>query len=415
MRITTNQMFTSANAHMLENQRSLAAVQEQLTSGKKFQSLSDDPLAANRIIQLEREITQYTMMNENISVANMRLDVEEEALTDLTNLTNRLQEISLALGNASLSDQNHEDFAAEMSELVGLGQSLFNSRDAKGEYLFAGSQGGKPAYELENERWVFQGDSECRNLKVSNAMKVQIADSGQELFELASPTGGGALISGPASSSVASSSVYDPTLFQAQMASLGPLDIQIVDNAGTQEMTARDRNGNVVNDTFGVPIQDIVVVPAVGSVLSLDGANITVTESANPLPDTFDIDYEAPRDNILNNTLDMIDSIRLLDVSNPVDAVKFEAKRADFINKIDKMQESMRNSISTVGARMVNLDVTKDANIDYTIISAKTLSGIQDLDYAKASTDLARTQSALEASYASFAKIQGMSLFDYIK
>jgi len=40
MRITTNQMYTTANAHMLQNQKNLAAVQVQLTSGKKLQSLA---------------------------------------------------------------------------------------------------------------------------------------------------------------------------------------------------------------------------------------------------------------------------------------------------------------------------------------------------------------------------------------
>ena len=413
MRITTNQMYTTANAHMLESQRKLAAVQEQLTSGKNFQSLSEDPLAANRIIKLEREVSHYSIMSSNIDIANMRLNVEEQALNDLTQLTNRLQEISTHLGNATLTDIIHEDFAAEMAQLVEIGHGLFNSRDAKGEYLFAGSQGGKAAYELEDNRWVFKGDSESRKLKVSNSLRTQITDSGQDLFEIASPTGGGVIVSGLESILVGSTSIYDPAMFQGQMAMIGPMDIQVIDNVGTQEMTAFDRNGNVINDRLGNPMINLPIGPA-GSLLQMNGADILVNQSSNPLPTSFVVDYEAPIDNILNQTLDMIDNIRTLDMTVPTDAATFETQREEYMRKVSVMQDSLRNATSTVGGRMNNLDRVKETNMDYTMIAKKTLSGIQDLDYAKASSDLARNQTALEAAYASFAKIQGMTLFDYI-
>jgi flagellar hook-associated protein 3 FlgL len=311
MRITTNQMYTTANAHMLQNQKNLAAVQVQLTSGKKLQSLADDPVAGNKIITLQREIERYTVMNMSIDTANTQLNSEEEALSSLTNLTDRLQEISISLGNVTFSDSVHEDFAIEMTELVDMGQSLFNYQDTKGEYLFAGAQGGKPAYELEAGRWVFKGDGENRHVKVSTTFNVQVSDSGQDIFEIESPL--------------------------------------------------------------------------------------------------------IPRDNILNQTLDMINDIRALDMSIPADAATFEVRREAYMGKVSNMQDSMRHSISNLGARMVNLDAVKESNANFKMNLSKALSDVQDLDYAKASSDLAKTQTALEASYASFAKIQGMSLFNYIK
>jgi len=250
-------------------------------------------------------------MNMSIDTANTQLNSEEEALSSLTNLTDRLQEISISLGNVTFSDSVHEDFAIEMTELVDMGQSLFNYQDTKGEYLFAGAQGGKPAYELEAGRWVFKGDGENRHVKVSTTFNVQVSDSGQDIFEIESPL--------------------------------------------------------------------------------------------------------IPRDNILNQTLDMINDIRALDMSIPADAATFEVRREAYMGKVSNMQDSMRHSISNLGARMVNLDAVKESNANFKMNLSKALSDVQDLDYAKASSDLAKTQTALEASYASFAKIQGMSLFNYIK
>jgi len=44
-----------------------------------------------------------------------------------------------------------------------------------------------------------------------------------------------------------------------------------------------------------------------------------------------------------------------------------------------------------------------------------TLSDIQDLDYAEAVTRMNKEMMAMQAAMSSFAKISGLSLFDYIK
>jgi flagellar hook-associated protein 3 FlgL len=44
-----------------------------------------------------------------------------------------------------------------------------------------------------------------------------------------------------------------------------------------------------------------------------------------------------------------------------------------------------------------------------------TLSEIEDLDYAEAVTRMNKEMMALEAAMGSFAKISGLSLFDYIR
>ncbi len=54
--------------------------------------------------------------------------------------------------------------------------------------------------------------------------------------------------------------------------------------------------------------------------------------------------------------------------------------------------------------------------LDETTIRLKsTLSGIQDLDYTKAVTQMNKEMMALEAAMGSFSKISGLSLFDYIR
>ena len=54
--------------------------------------------------------------------------------------------------------------------------------------------------------------------------------------------------------------------------------------------------------------------------------------------------------------------------------------------------------------------------LDETALRMKsTLSEIEDLDYAEAVTRMNKEMMALEAAMGSFAKISGLSLFDYIR
>ena len=81
----------------------------------------------------------------------------------------------------------------------------------------------------------------------------------------------------------------------------------------------------------------------------------------------------------------------------------------------------MDNSIANVltvrtstGARLKELDSVKNANDDRALTYSQTLSTLQDLDYAKAASELAQQQVNLEAAQKSFSKVAGLSLFNYI-
>ncbi|MDP2784072.1 MAG: flagellar hook-associated protein 3, partial [Sulfurimicrobium sp.] len=69
---------------------------------------------------------------------------------------------------------------------------------------------------------------------------------------------------------------------------------------------------------------------------------------------------------------------------------------------------------ASVGARMKENDSVKSTGQDVALQYDQTLSTLQDLDYAKALSDLEQQTVILEAAQKSFVKIQGLSLFNYI-
>ncbi len=68
-----------------------------------------------------------------------------------------------------------------------------------------------------------------------------------------------------------------------------------------------------------------------------------------------------------------------------------------------------------VGARLRELDSLATGNDDRQLRYDQTLSSLRDLDYNRALSEFAKQQLALQAAQQSFAKIAGLSLFDYLK
>ena len=67
-----------------------------------------------------------------------------------------------------------------------------------------------------------------------------------------------------------------------------------------------------------------------------------------------------------------------------------------------------------IGARLGEVDALDNVSQDLDMQYSTTLSTLQDVDYAKAITDLTRNQTQLEAAQKSFVNISKLSLFNYV-
>lgn len=85
------------------------------------------------------------------------------------------------------------------------------------------------------------------------------------------------------------------------------------------------------------------------------------------------------------------------------------------IAKIDLASENILRVRAAFGSRMNELDSLQTANADLGLQYDQTLSALQDLDYAKAISDLTLKQNQLQAAQESFSRISQLSLFDYLR
>lgn len=111
------------------------------------------------------------------------------------------------------------------------------------------------------------------------------------------------------------------------------------------------------------------------------------------------------------------DLIGLLEtpVTNP-------AGKTTLYNGLDTAKTNLSNALdnvlqirASVGTRAKELDTLNETGDELSIQYKQQLADLQDVDYAKAISDLTQQQTYLEATQKAFLKVQGLSLFDYLK
>ncbi|MDG1166202.1 MAG: flagellar hook-associated protein FlgL [Porticoccaceae bacterium] len=85
------------------------------------------------------------------------------------------------------------------------------------------------------------------------------------------------------------------------------------------------------------------------------------------------------------------------------------------LTEISGLTEGMATAIADVGTRMNTVQNQQDILGDNKLRYQALLSNAEDLDYAKAVTELSAEMLSMEAAQASFAKISQLSLFDYLR
>lgn len=180
MRISTSFIQQQSVDAMLRQQTELAKTQQQVSTGERIQSPSDDPVASVRILGIERDINLTEQYQNNADAAENKLNVNDGILKSAADILQRIRELAVQ-GLNDTNDGNARDaIAEEIRQLNETLVSLANSTDANGEYLFSGYQSNTQAFDPTT--YTYNGDSGQRNLRVGSGYLVEISEPGDQIF-----------------------------------------------------------------------------------------------------------------------------------------------------------------------------------------------------------------------------------------
>src|SRR3982750_4139507 len=140
MPLSTAAMHRNSINAILDNQFKLAQTQQQITTGKKFQTAAEDPIGATRAAGLDRTLADNEQYGRNSDIIESRLNYEESSLADATSILQSARDLALQGANASLGPSERKALANNVRQQLAAMLDVANRNDNNGEYLFAGTQ-----------------------------------------------------------------------------------------------------------------------------------------------------------------------------------------------------------------------------------------------------------------------------------
>lgn len=183
MRVSTVDLYRRTVDNLTIQQAAINDLQLKISAGKKIIVAADDPIGATKASNLRYEISKFAQFVKNSDSAKSLLEYEDSILDSVTKLYQRLRELAINAGNASLGRDDREAVATEMEERLNELQDLVNSKDSNGDYLFSGYKSKtQPVIKAANGDYVFQGDEGKRTISLSDTTLLTVLDSGKNIF-----------------------------------------------------------------------------------------------------------------------------------------------------------------------------------------------------------------------------------------
>ncbi|MCW5258023.1 flagellar hook-associated protein 3 [Verminephrobacter aporrectodeae subsp. tuberculatae] len=410
-RIGTAAMYDDSLRKLNARQSDLATMQDKLSAGKRVLRASDDPVAA---AQAERALTRLARIQSDQRALQARRDTitqGEGTLGEAVGLLQDFRELVVSAGGASLTAHDRATIA---QQLQGLREQLLqaaNRQDTNGIPLFAA---------LGSMAAPFSGPRSSAPDYAFQGQPGQVASDGVRL---------------PGTLDGYGAFMFDPrrdAVYTAQVSPI-PTDRRLTTTA-VQPTAAGQATGDGYRITFGA------VRP--GATAGTSSITYTITNTRTGVVSAPVVPPDFPRDQPVRITVTGIPGLRLDIEGTPAagDSVSVEPS-ASLLSTLDSAIRSIRDApnnnaaIQAVGQGLANIDrgleqvqalrgyagellnradrITADQEKRSTQLEGDR-SRAEDLDMVQGISDFQNQQTGYEAALKSYARVQRLSLFDFL-
>lgn len=138
MRITNASMVRSHLYDTQNNLTNMSKINQQISTSKVINTVSDDPHKAIKIMNINNEIKYTEKYNYNIDESVGWMNTTDGALDNVGNLLGEIKETILKVGNGTYSQNEMKSLNEDMNEKIKQLADTLNSTHG-GKYLFGGS------------------------------------------------------------------------------------------------------------------------------------------------------------------------------------------------------------------------------------------------------------------------------------
>lgn len=146
MRITQSMLSSNMLRNLSSSYNKMGKLQEQLTSGKKVNRPSDDPVVVMKGMGYRMQVDKVATFQKNLGEVNNWLDSTDDALDGVGQVLHRAKElVTNAANTGAMTPEDREKIKIELEQLQKQIQDLANTKVGD-KYIFSGTKTDTPVY-----------------------------------------------------------------------------------------------------------------------------------------------------------------------------------------------------------------------------------------------------------------------------
>ena len=138
-RVTNRMMYSNTLVNVMRQSEAMLKWQEQISSGKRVNRPSDDPIAIGEIMQFQMRLGRNDRYEAIGVQAEAFLNTSDALIGNTTDVASRARELTLAMANATNSAQTRRTASVEIATLIQRAIQVGNSTIGS-DYIFGGRQ-----------------------------------------------------------------------------------------------------------------------------------------------------------------------------------------------------------------------------------------------------------------------------------
>lgn len=398
MRVSSQSLQQQFLSTLAKQQLELSRTQMQVATGKRVLTPADDPIAAAHMLDLDTARNALEQDQRSAQLGMQQLGLEEAALESAGNILQRVRELAVKAGNASETGETRQAIAREIRQLSDELLRVANTQDGRGDYLFGGHSNQARPFERTAAGVIYQGDQGQRLAKVAEGLTVAVTDPGDRIF-MGAREGNGRFVIEADAANTGTAVAGQSTVLDSVAWGRAALELRFT---GPDSYEVYNGSGALLESGSYAP----------GETLSFQGVQVGLV--GQPLAgDSFTVSPSRHE-----NVFDVLDGLATA-LEAPVDG---SSSRARLNNGVNRALESLDQGLgqllevrADVGARLKAMDNQVALNEENALLLETALSEVGDLDYAEALGRLSLQMTGLEAAQQSFVRLQGLSLFNFLR
>ena len=398
MRVSTANRYEATVDSLQQRQRDMAEAQTAMTNGKRINKPSDDPTGAARAERAYLSGQRIASEQRSVDASRNAMTLAEAALGQAGELLQSARETLVAAGNGSYSPSERQAQANALSNLRSQLLALANQGNGAGGFLFGG-QGATTIPFLDTPAGVVPGGTGGQTLLSSTELMPSTVD-GQAIW-LSARSGNGVFTTAANPANAGTGWIDAGTVSDPAALTGGNYDVEVVDNNGVLSISVL-RNGNataVDNQPYRA-----------GQAITVDGMTLHL-KGTPVVGDRFTVTPSAPDLDVFE-ALDRSIAVLKDPAANPGQVA--QAVNAG-LRDMDAVMGHMQAARAEAGSMLNRLDALDGRNQDRAVWASTVQADAEDLDMLQAISTFQNQQTGYQAALQSYAMVQRMSLFDYVK